>query len=75
LEWRRHFHAYLHNRIHLKGSIHDLGWLIRRGLDWMIGFIAPYTFTQVESTGNITLSLFYTLSVHRCTRTGVLSLH
>jgi hypothetical protein len=33
-------------------------------LDCMIGFIAPYTFTQFSTTNNIrtTLSLFYTLS-------------
>jgi hypothetical protein len=28
----------------------------------MIGFIAPYTFTQFGRTGNTALSLFYTLS-------------
>jgi hypothetical protein len=31
-------------------------------LDWMNGFIAPYTFTQFGITGNTALSLFYTLS-------------
>jgi hypothetical protein len=25
---------------------------IRQVLDWMIGFIAPYTFTQLGTTGN-----------------------
>jgi hypothetical protein len=30
-------------------------------LDWMIGFIAPYTFTQFGTTGNTALSLFCTL--------------
>jgi hypothetical protein len=31
-------------------------------LDSMIGFIAPYTFTQLGTTGNTALSPFYTLS-------------
>jgi hypothetical protein len=44
-------------------------------LDWMIWFIAPYTFTQFETTGNTALLLFYTLSVHRCTRVMILSPH
>jgi hypothetical protein len=35
----------------------------RRVLDWMIGFIAPYTFTHFGTTGYTALSLFYTLSL------------
>jgi hypothetical protein len=41
--------------------------------DWIIGFIAPYTFTQFRTTGNTALSLFYTLSVHCHTHIRVLS--
>jgi hypothetical protein len=41
----------------------------------MIGFIAHYTLTQFGTTDNTELSLFYTLSVHRCTRTRILNLH
>jgi hypothetical protein len=33
-----------------------------RGLDQMIVFIAPYTFTDFGTTGNTALSIFYTLS-------------
>jgi hypothetical protein len=44
-------------------------------MDWMIGFIAPYTFTQFRTTGNTALLLFYTLSVHYCTHTRILSLY
>jgi hypothetical protein len=39
----------------------------------MIRFIAPYTFTQIGTTDNTALSLFYTLSIQRYTRTKVLS--
>jgi hypothetical protein len=45
----------------------------KTGLNWRTRFIAPYTLTQLGTTDNTTLSLFYTLSVHRCTRTRVLS--
>jgi hypothetical protein len=31
-------------------------------LEWMIAFIAPYTFTQFGTTTDTALSLFYTLS-------------
>jgi hypothetical protein len=36
-------------------------WLIRRVSNWMIGFIAPYPFTQLGTAGSTGLSLFYTL--------------
>jgi hypothetical protein len=41
---------------------HDVTVTYKRGLGWMTGFIAPYTFTQFGTTGNTALSLFYTLS-------------
>jgi hypothetical protein len=48
----------------------------RRVLDWMFGFILPYTLIQLGTTGNTALPLFYTLSSSQLrTRTSVLSLH
>jgi hypothetical protein len=35
---------------------------INGGLDWIIGFIAPYTFTHFGTTGNTVLLIFYTYS-------------
>jgi hypothetical protein len=35
--------------------------LSRIRVDWMIDFIAPYTFTHLGTTGNTALSLLYTL--------------
>jgi hypothetical protein len=35
---------------------HVYGWLIRRVLDWVIGFIAPHTFTQFRTTVNYSAS-------------------
>lgn len=54
------YYLYLYDcyTVMCKGCV----WLIRRVFDWMIGSIAPYTFTQVETTGNTALSLFSTLS-------------
>jgi hypothetical protein len=37
--------------IHILSRVGD-ACLIRLVLDWMIGFIAPYTFTQLGTTGN-----------------------
>jgi hypothetical protein len=48
---------------------------MRLVLDWMIGFTAPYTFTQVETTGNYSYRYSTRFTVHRYTRTFVLSLH
>jgi hypothetical protein len=39
-----------------------LGVTYNAGLDRMIEFIAPHTFTQFETIGNTALPLFYTLS-------------
>jgi hypothetical protein len=41
-------------------------------LHWMIGFIAPYTFTQLGTTGNFSATAIFThFTVHHCTRTRV----
>jgi hypothetical protein len=50
------------------------GVTIDAGLDWMIGFIAPYTFTHLGTAG-ITMLLLTHFPVHRYTRTRFLSLH
>jgi hypothetical protein len=39
-----------------------VGWHVRRVLDWIIGFITPYTFTKPGTTGNTAQSTFCTLS-------------
>jgi hypothetical protein len=53
--------------------------LPRVGVPWLIitgsGLDDWHTFTHFGSTGNTALSLFYTLSVHRWTRTRIVSLH
>jgi hypothetical protein len=41
----------------------------------MIGFIVPYTLTQLGTTDNTTLSVFIHFPVHRYTSTRLLSLH
>jgi membrane protein YqaA with SNARE-associated domain len=44
-------------------------------LDWMIGFIAPYTFTTRDYRQYSAVAHFAYLPVHRYTRTMILSLH
>jgi hypothetical protein len=44
-------------------------------LEWMIGFIATYTFIRLGTTSNAALSLTTHFTVHLCTRARVLSLH
>jgi hypothetical protein len=42
----------------------------------MIGFIDAYTFIQLGTTGNYSaIAILDTLTIHRCTRTRILSLH
>jgi hypothetical protein len=38
-------------------------------LDWMIGFVAPYAFTELGTTDNTELSLFYTYILSEFTTT------
>jgi hypothetical protein len=47
-----------------------VAWLIRRVLCWLIGWIAPYTFTQLGTAGNTVLSPIYTLYTVHCYTLG-----
>jgi hypothetical protein len=51
-----------------------VGVTVDRVLDWMTGFIDALS-TVLGTTGSTALSPFYTLRVHRYTRTRILSLH
>jgi hypothetical protein len=63
--------------LHLREIILSrVGMTYRRVLDWMMGFIAPYTFTHNSGLQVIQRSLSSThITFHRYTRTRVLSLH
>jgi hypothetical protein len=44
-------------------TLRGCAWLIRQVLDWVVGIIAPDTFTKLGTTGNTAVSLFHALSI------------
>jgi hypothetical protein len=47
----------------MQAILSRVGVTIRRGLDWMFGFIAPYTFTHFGTTGNYSaIAILHTIT-------------
>jgi hypothetical protein len=62
------------NKHDLSIICHMKRYLIRRVLDWTIGFIAPYII-KLRTTGNAALPRSTNFPLERYTRTRVLRLH
>jgi hypothetical protein len=57
----RHLPQLRPKKLLILSRFRGCAWLIRRVLDWMIGFIVPDIFTQLRTLGNTVLPLFYIL--------------